>query len=115
MCDDSHTNHKDDHSGCSGKSPPAKPAAHSLKASCFLADVPYHVSGKEWRKLGLGNTAEDIPQLFVIFTIHSLQSIKLSIEFEVALQDQPYSQTGRFEEAFELPDAGRVTRVTQGR
>ena len=44
---------------------------------------------KNGDKRRLGNATENIPQLFVIFTIHSLQSIKLSAEVEVALEWQP--------------------------
>src|SRR5262249_1798806 len=114
MRGDSHTNHENDHSGCGGKSPPAKPAAHPLKASRFLADIPHHIPGKEWRKRGLGSTAEDIPQLLVIFAIHSLQSIELSIELEVALQWQSSSQSGSFKEAFELPNTSWMPHLAQG-
>src|SRR5436309_8411481 len=58
--------------------------------------------------------AENIPQLFVIFTIHSLHSIELSAESEVALEWRPKSQSGSFKEALELPDTSRMSHFAQG-
>src|SRR6185437_14562532 len=86
MRGDGHPDHDDQNGRRRGKSPPTEPAAHPIKASLLLANAPHHVPGKEWRKRRLGNAAENIPQFFVIFTIHSLQSIKLSAEWEVALE-----------------------------
>src|SRR5204862_7298713 len=57
--------------------------------------------------------AENIPQLFVIFTIHSLHSIELSAEAEVALEWRPKSQSGSFKEALELPDTSRMSHFAQ--
>src|SRR5919198_5192051 len=114
MRGDSHADHKDDHSGRRGKSPPTEPVAHSPKASHLLADASHDVPGKERRKRGLGNAPENIPQLLVIFTIHSLQTIELSAEFEVALEWPPYSQSRSFKEAFELPDTSRMPHFAQG-
>ena len=89
MGGDSHTDHDDDNSRRRRKSPPTKPTAHPIKASRPLANAPYHIPSKEWRQRTLGNAAENIPQFFVIFAIHSLQSIELSAELEVALEWQP--------------------------
>src|SRR6266496_4272645 len=86
MRSDSHTDHDDDNSRRRGKSPPTKPAAHPIKTSRLLANAPHYVPGKERRQRGLGNATEYIPQFLVIFTIHSLQSIELSAEMEVALE-----------------------------
>jgi hypothetical protein len=89
MRGDSHTDHGDDKSRRRGKSAPTEPAAHPGKAGRLLANAPYHIPGKERGQRRLGNATENIPQLFVIFTIHSLQLIKLSVEVEVALEWQP--------------------------
>src|SRR6266436_8077848 len=89
MRGDSHADHDDCHSRCCNKSSQAKPVSRPLEASPFLADLSYHVPGEEWRKGGSGNTAENIPQLFVIFRFHSLQSIELFAASEVALESGP--------------------------
>jgi len=86
MGGDSHADHDNDSTRRRGKSPPIKPAAHPIKASHLLANAPYDIAGEEWGKPRLGKAAENIPQLFVILTIHSLQSIELSAELEVALE-----------------------------
>src|SRR6266699_2891104 len=75
MRGDSHTDRDDQDSRRCGKSPPTEPAANPIKASRFLADASHHVPSEEWRKRGLGNAAEDVPQLLVIFKIHSLQTL----------------------------------------
>src|SRR5215469_3372728 len=102
MRGDSHTDHEDDHSGRRGKSPPAQPAAHPLEVSRFLPNIPHHVPGKEWRKLGLRHTAKNIPQLLVIFTIHTLHSIELSLELEVALEWQAYFTVPELQESLRV-------------
>jgi hypothetical protein len=89
MRGDSHADHNDCHSGCCNKSSQAKPVSRPLETGRFLPDLSYHVPGKEWRKGGPGNTAENIPQLFVIFRFHSLQSIELTAVPEVALEWVP--------------------------
>ena len=86
MRGDSHAEHDDCHSGCCNKSPQAKPVSRQLETSRVLADLSQHVPGEERRKRGLGNTAENIPQLLVILRFHSLQSIELFAESEVALE-----------------------------
>ena len=75
MRGDSHADHDDCHSGCCNKSSQAKPVSRSIETSCVLADLSQHIPGKEWRERGLGNTPEDIPQLVVILTFHSLHSL----------------------------------------
>ena len=89
MRGDSHADHDDCHSGCCNKSSQAKPVSRSIEMGCVLADLSQHVPGKEWRDCGLGKTPEDIPQLFVILTFHSLQSIELTAAPEVALEWVP--------------------------
>jgi hypothetical protein len=89
MRGDSHADHNDCHSGCCNKSSQAKPVSRPLETGRFLADLSYHVPGKEWRNGGPGNTAKNIPQLFVIFRFHSLQSIELTAVPEVALEWVP--------------------------
>ena len=86
MRGDSHADQEYCYSGCCGKSPHAKPVPRPLETGCSLADLSQHVPGEEWRKRGLTNTAENIPQLFVILRFHSLQSIELFAESEVALE-----------------------------
>jgi hypothetical protein len=86
MRGDSHADHDDCHSGRCNKSSQAKPVPRPLETGCSLTDFSYHVPGEEWRERGLGNTAENIPQLLVILRFHSLQSIKLFAESEVALE-----------------------------
>ena len=116
MRGDSHADHDDCHSGCCNKSSQAKPFSRPLEASRSLADLSYHVPGEEWRKLGLGSTAENIPQLFVIFRFHSLQSIELTAAPEVALgmgAENDTLDSGRFKETFELSDTGRMPHFAQ--
>ena len=91
MRGDSHPDHDADNSGRRSKPPPTKPVADPRKVSGPRSDAPYHVSGEERRKRRLWNLAENVPQLLVIFTIHSLQSIELTAEWEVALEWQAYS------------------------
>jgi hypothetical protein len=86
MRGDSHADYNDCHSGCCNKSSQVKPASRPLEAGRFLADLSYHVPGKEWRKGGPRNTAENIPQLFVIFRFHILHSIEPFAASEVALE-----------------------------
>jgi hypothetical protein len=86
MRSDSHADHENCHSGCCNKSSQAKPVSRPIETSRFLADLSQHVPGEEWRDCGLGKTPEDIPQLFVILTFHSLQSIELFAESEVAVE-----------------------------
>src|SRR5438045_9792792 len=86
MRGDSHADHDDRHSGCCNEPSQAKPVPRPLEASRVLADFPKHVPGEEWRKLGLGDTAQNIPQLVVILTFHGLQSIQPFAEAEVALE-----------------------------
>jgi hypothetical protein len=86
MRGDSHADHDDCHSGCCNKSSQAKPVPRPVETGRFLADLSQHVPGKEWRERGLGNTAQNIPQLVVILRFHSLQSIELFAESEVALE-----------------------------
>src|SRR6266516_4932734 len=86
MRGDSHADHDDCYSGGRNKPSQAKPVSRPLETSRFLADLSYHVPGEEWRKGGSGNTAENVPQLLVIFRFHSLQSIELFAASEVALE-----------------------------
>ena len=86
MRGDSHADHDDRHSGCCNEPSQAKPVPRPLEASRFLADLSQHIPGEQWRERGLGNTAQNIPQLVVILTFHSLQSIELFAESEVALE-----------------------------
>ena len=86
MRGDSHADHDDRHSGCCNEPSQAKPVPRPLEASRVLADFPKHVPSEEWRKLGLGDTAQNIPQLVVILTFHGLQSIQPFAESEVALE-----------------------------
>ena len=115
MGGDSHADHDDCHSGCCNKSSQAKPVSRPPETSRFLADVSYHIAGEEWRKSGLRNTAQNVPQLLVVFRFHSLQSIELFAALEVALQ-QPLKITlypWGFKETFKLPDTGRMPHFAQ--
>src|SRR4030095_7093886 len=89
MGGDGRADHDDDNSRRRGKSPPTEPAAHPIKASGLLANAPHHIPGEEWGQRRLGNAAENIPQLFVIFTIHSLPGIAMFSWVEVSLEWQP--------------------------
>jgi hypothetical protein len=89
MRGDSHADHDDCHSGRCNKSSHAKPVSRRPETSRLLADVSYHIAGEEWRKSGLGSTAQNIPQLLVVFRFHSLQSIELFAGSEVALEWTP--------------------------
>ena len=115
MRGDSHADHDDCHSGCCNKSSQAKPVSRPPETSRFLADISYHIAGEEWRKNGLGNAAQNIPQLLVVFRFHSLQSIELFAASEVALQ-QPLKITlysRGFKETFKLSDTGRMPHFAQ--
>src|SRR5439155_25498027 len=84
MRGDSHADHDDCHSGCCNKSSQAKPVSRPLETSRFLADLSYYVACGERRETGLGNAAQNIPQLFVILRFHCLLSIELLAASEVA-------------------------------
>jgi hypothetical protein len=84
MRGDSHADHDDRHSGCCNKPSQAKPVPRPADTGRFLADLSQHIPGEEGGEGGLRNTAQNIPQLVVILTIHSLQSIELFAESEVA-------------------------------
>src|SRR5947208_11481202 len=86
MRGDSHADHDDCHSGCCNKSSQAKPVPRPAETGRFLADLSQHIPGEEWRERGLGSAAQNIPQLVVILTFHSLQSIEPFTELEVALE-----------------------------
>src|SRR5436309_9480769 len=113
MRGDGQADHDDCRSGRRNKSPQTEPASRPLERSCLLTNAPHHVTGKKRRQLRLGNATERIPQFLVIFTIHSLQSIELSAEMEVALEWQPYSEAGSFKEAFELPNTSWMPHFAQ--
>src|SRR5437762_13517859 len=102
MRGDGQADHDDCRSGRRNKSPQTEPASRPLERSCLLTNAPHHVPGKKRRQLRLGNATERIPQFLVIFTIHSLQSIGLSADMEVALELQPYSESGICKESFYL-------------
>jgi len=86
MRGDNHADHDDGHSGCCNKPSQAKPVSRPLEGRCFLADSSQHIPGEKGRKTGLGNTAENIPQLLVVFRFHSVHSIELFAASEVALE-----------------------------
>jgi hypothetical protein len=86
MRGDSQADHDDCHSRRCNKSSQAEPVSRPIGTSRFLADLSQHVPGEEWRERGLGNTPEDIPQLVVILTFHSFQSIEPFAGLEVALE-----------------------------
>src|SRR5947209_7944749 len=113
MRGDSQADHDDCHGRGRNKSPQTEPVSRPLERSCLLTNAPHHVPGKKRRQLRLGNATERIPQFLVIFTIHSLQSIELSAEMEVALEWQPYSEAGSFKEAFELPNTSWMPHFAQ--
>src|SRR4029453_15909465 len=83
---DSHADHDDCHGGRRNKSPQTEPVSRPLERGWLLTKAPHHVPGKERGQVWVGDAAEYIPQFLVIFTIHSLQSIELSAEMEVALE-----------------------------
>src|SRR5438105_13671215 len=102
MRGDGQADHDDCRSGRRNKSPQTEPASRPLERSCLLTNAPHHVPGKKRRQLRLGNATERIPQFLVIFTIHSLQSIELSPEMEVALEWHPYSEDVSLRDTFDL-------------
>ena len=86
MRGDSHADHDERYSGCCNQPSQAKPVPHPLEICRLLPNFSQDVPGEEWRKLGLGDTAQNIPQLVVILTVHGLQSIQPFAESEVALE-----------------------------
>src|SRR6266700_1981513 len=86
MRGDCHADDDNCHSGCCSKSPQAKPISRAFEAARFLANLPQHVPGKQWRNRRYGGVAENIPQFFVIFAFHSLRRIELLAQLEVALE-----------------------------
>src|SRR5207245_4893723 len=69
---------------CRDESSPAQPQSRTFEQTRLLPDLPQDIAGEERRELGLGQPAEELPELLVIFAFHILHKIELSAPLKVA-------------------------------
>src|SRR5207245_5056170 len=77
---------------CRDESSPAQPQSRTFEQTRLLPDLPEESAGQERRELGLGQPAEELPELLVIFAFHILHKIEVSAPLKVA-----FGRTGKID------------------